>query len=984
MQETAINQQDKRELVESAILQIQKELSCCRLGQTDYSTLSFEQLLEKKQALTGKTAYLPESVFRKFYHEGRITDSDLNAALSHYFQPDELLDMGFGLEKNISKQDIYRTALINDFPAITISQLNWQIEKLNVFNAPQANTKSLYTPTQVRSLWQGILAKLSLQEEAASHPEALLDISLEQIEQWLVDVSPDKTIHEYMQQQASNELQSLLGSIGETISLSGFISALTGMDVFSATGLQLIRLCVAALDKGVAQWQFPKKDDAGFYKTWRSLVRFDANLFLHELPDWQKIMESLPDEPIDSIVWHLSGMNIPKQSWSGYLQCLAFELPGWFESVCNTTKLQENISAIQLQDLLAIRLTLDRLWLNQVCQDIWLLEANQSLLAGYFRKNLSEFMVRKHHYQGDLPEYLVQQVELLTNRAVSERQNRSDWQYLADLIWMWQFSQIKEHTVGNSGWRLFCLCQHLGITDSDLGLIGTDKLCSMLTQLDGFSEQQRNKIWLFAFEHHYGQAFFQAVTSNHRPLSNPVASVQIICSSDIHLESLRTNLEQLCPGLETLGVMEFPDFAGSRKNPDNESGLKRGNSLGKLIQKCSVLMHKGFRSNPLVAFPLILLQAPLALIALLFRFLLPVQQAKLSRWLSADNEGFASVDFTELTDSDIQGIASFFKTTGLISEFAPLIVLMGYGANNGFNAVACAGKNSGLPARWLALLLNRSDIRNALTLQGIHIPDDSWFLACQETVHARDTCWYNSEDLPLQHQLAFEKLKADVSHARQLSAVEFCRKMALSDDELKPDKALACIEEWQADFAQIRSSVSLAGHAAVIVGKRCLSQGRNFDNRVFLISYDPATDIDAKLLESLLEKYTAAAIGINLDYYFSTVSTSNSLGNSIVLQNITGFSGVMNGAGSDLATDLPEQLLEHHEAMRLRVLIQTKPELIDSILNRNRQLQLLLNGDWIHLSILDSDNATLYVFAPDTGFVSWQSETQATTTETGK
>jgi len=87
-------------------------------------------------------------------------------------------------------------------------------------------------------------------------------------------------------------------------------------------------------------------------------------------------------------------------------------------------------------------------------------------------------------------------------------------------MWTWQFSPLVEndfeHAAFNSGWRLFKLSQHLGLTADDIQRMQKSDLLQMLKILDEFTATERSKVWLYAYEYHYRENFFQAIHAFHQ------------------------------------------------------------------------------------------------------------------------------------------------------------------------------------------------------------------------------------------------------------------------------------------------------------------------------------------------------------------------------------------------------------------------------------------------------------------------------------
>ena len=1003
-----------------------------------YQHLPFDVALADYEALTGICAYLPESQYRHFYNQGRINDQDLAAALTQRADLPIEQTVCTLPDRIITRQAVYTAALLFDLQGISASQLNWHTQELGALETIQADVppsvrSHLLTddsrPQQVvKALWDGILTKLDLQQ-AALHPEELLDLSQEQADAWLA-------AHQDQPQQteAFAALEELLSRVGDSMSLRGVILALSGIDILDAVRPQLIRICASAMDEGVASWQLPERSQLGLYAAWRATVRYDADPFLHELPDWQQIMSELPDDAIDAIILQLTQLEIPQTRWAGYLRRLALELPGW-SGLINWRQHHPhyqtaNDAAPTLADYLAIRLTLDRLWLNQVCRGIWKCEATLSTLRAYFRKNLSEFTVRSSLYQGDLPEYLTQLAESLTIQADCERPNRAGWQRLAKLMQIWRLSSTIEnnavHTAHNSGWRLFRCCQHLGLTAAQLQTLHKTDLLAILSLLDEFTITERSKIWLCAYERNYREDFFRTLNANHQrgrwAKREQRAEAQLIFCMDDREEGFRRHLEEFNPAIETLGAAGFFGVAMNYQGLDDSkttplcpvavtpahdvqeiartdaantlTSHRRGRMLN---QRLANWLHHGLRRQLLLAYPLIDAIAPLALTGLLAKSLLPKPQHRLLTgmaqrlspkvktrlaYTSPGNAKSATQNPLKLgfTDSEqADRVAGFLRNTGLTDGYAELIVLVGHGSisqNNphlaAYDCGACGGRHGGPNARVFAAMANRPEIRTLLAERGFIIPSDTWFIGAEHNTCNEAINWYDLCDVPAARLTALTKLQQALRQAQQMSAHERCRRFASAPRNPTPEAALAHIEERAADFSQVRPELGHATHAAAVIGRRSLTQGAFFDRRLFLISYDPTQDADGKILEGILLAAGPVAAGINLEYYFSTVNNDRFGCGSKAPHNVSGFFGIMEGSSSDLRTGLPQQMVEIHEAMRLQLLVEAKTAVLERIYAEQQSLRELIAGGWLHLSAKDPDSGDIFVFERGTGFMLWQ------------
>ena len=1014
-----------------------------------FQHLPFEEALAAYERLTGICAYLPERTFRECYREDRITDRDLAAAFRCHddLNADERVCSINGID--IKRETVYRIALLHDLEPISESQLQWNIEEMgalehwqsdvpedvmNKLRAEARGTAESEPENAVRKLWNTLLAGLNLCE-CVPHPENMLDLSLERAEQWLSRSAQEsgQSVHEEMRERGREKLRRLLDDVGTHLTMRGFVQALTGIDILDAVRPQIIRYCASALDEGVTPWQLPDRHDAGLYGAWRKMILLDANPFFHELPDWPRISEQLSESPVDTLIQQLSYLGIAQSKWASYLKKLSLELPGWAGMINwrehHPDYSPENRATVGLVDYLAIRMIYDRLWLNQICRDIWKIESRLGAIESYFLKNLSEFMVRYELHKSALPEYLIQDARTLISRARSERVLRHEWQQLSDRIYTWYLSPLARcedrHFRWDSGWRLFRLAQHLGFGPNAAGTLKRNEMAALLGVLKAFTPDKRRKVWLTAYEHHYRQNLLNALAANRRQAGlhkrKPSPKAQLVFCMDEREESFRRHLEELNSAYETLGAAGFfniPMFyrglddteaaplcpvqikpshgVEETAKPASARLLAAHRQGGRLIRRFSYGLHHSLRRNLLSSHIFIDVLAPFTLLGLIGDMLSPRFKRHLSKMLHALIEPsvptelrFAATDgkhrsnsepgFTDSEQAD--RVEGMLRTMGLTDFFAPIVCMIAHGStslNNPHEAAhdcgACGGRRGGPNARVFAAMANRKEVRQLLQARGLFIPDSCWFVGAQHDTCNDELIWYDLEIMPPGLRASFEEIKTHVRKAQALSAQERCRRFLPVTEWLPPEEAFRHVKRRASDLSQVRPEFGHASNAAAIIGRRALTRGVFLDRRVFLISYDPGQDADGRIVENILLTAGQVGAGINLEYYFSTVDNDRFGCGTKIPHNITGLFGVMEGASSDLRTGLPVQMTEIHEAMRLQVVVEANTAVIEQIYDRQEPIRELIANGWIHLSAIDPERGDIFVFERGKGFVPWQEE----------
>jgi uncharacterized protein YbcC (UPF0753/DUF2309 family) len=371
-------------------------------------------------------------------------------------------------------------------------------------------------------------------------------------------------------------------------------------------------------------------------------------------------------------------------------------------------------------------------------------------------------------------------------------------------------------------------------------------------------------------------------------------------------------------------------------------------------------------------------------IPLLMRVLLPRRTARIRRFLGR----FVTPPVTQLrllrtkpepgpgnghlgySIDEMAGIVSgTLRAMGLTGPFTPLVIITGHGSsslNNPQEAAhdcgACGGARGGPNARAFAQMANDARVRRLLGESGLMIPDEVAFVGAYHNTCDDGVTYFDLDRLPMAHREVFDQARVALEEARKRNAHERCRRFESAPQTLTTDEALRHVEGRAEDLSQTRPEFGHATNAICFVGRRSRTRGLFLDRRAFLTSYDPARDDrEGSTLAGLLRAVVPVCAGINLEYYFSSVDPTGYGCGTKLPHNITSLLGVMDGAASDLRPGLPWQMVEIHEPLRILFVVETDPEVMAAIMDREDGIARLVRNAWVQLATLDPRSSTIHV-----------------------
>ena len=572
-----------------------------------------------------------------------------------------------------------------------------------------------------------------------------------------------------------------------------------------------------------------------------------------------------------------------------------------------------------------------------------------------------------------------------------------------------EWSPAPPDSPDEAAWRLFQVSQLIGLTAPELDGLTVADLVNLSDFVDRYNDVQLRRLLHDAFERSYHGDVLDALASHEPIASSASPAAQVLFCIDEREESMRRHLEEVLGDVETLGYAGFFGVPMYYRGLDDAHGrplapiaiqpahevreLPSSDVQGHVFwrrlahREASRLREQlAGRGTTLVrGTVLAALGGLLTAVPLVARVLFPGLTARFHRRTASllrphpitglavermSSEEPTLGEWSGFTIEEMAAIvAGVLEDVGLTRRLAPLVVVLGHGSvslNNPHESAhdcgACGGGRGGPNARAFAHMANAPGVRAVLAARGTPIPATTWFVGGEHNTCHDGIELFDLALVPPTTQPGLERLVRALDESRARNAHERCRRFESFPGWLPERLALAHVESRSHDLAQPRPEYGHATNAMCIVGRRELTRGLFLDRRAFLVSYDPVTDPDGRVLNRMLAAAIPVVVGINLEYYFSVVDPTGYGCGTKLPHNVSGLLGVMDGPASDLRTGLPFQMVEIHEAVRLLVVVDAPPERLAGALEANPSIHRLARNGWFHLVARDPDSHRFWKF----------------------
>jgi uncharacterized protein YbcC (UPF0753/DUF2309 family) len=935
-----------------------------------FEDLPFDQAVKHAAEVLGREPYLPESRYRDALKTGRIRADDLLTVLED--------DLGLravdGVARLVSRIDLRLAMLQYPLRRGPVEELLWFVAMTDALQRVRSLTSAAIKQKLIAETRRWVMRDLrggnAGTNGAPGQPEWVAELfepfGESHIETWDADTWEAVTLDALWRicRAGVRGLPEFEGKPPQPFRHRDLLLRATGTDIDIPVHAILVPSCAAFVDQGIAHWPLPERE-RGFFHAFTALYRQrggSPERWLRRLRGELVKHRQFGINALESVLESLTILGVPEAEWKGFIGETLLALRGWGGIIrqmeTRPDRVAQPIPPGSLTEFLAVRLLLERFALADAAEESLGYRGPLSLLRDELRQRLPP-----------------------APKPAEEKR----------------------------GFVVFQLAQVLGWSPNQLYRRTAEQWAELVREIEEFSSLERRRILHLAYEKRLREQTLDALTLHARPLLLPMPQFQVITCLDEREESFRRHLEEAAPDCETFGAAGFfgvamyyrgaadahfvplcpivirPRHYVEEIAEESSDETQRRRTAQRALGTAFRQIHIGTR-RILVGALLTAGLGVLAILPLVLRTLFPGRAARLRERLmkllqaqprtrlrlegsgpdggvAAAASGYTLEEMVDIAERQLHDI-------GLTRTFARLVLLLGHGShsmNNPHESAhdcgACGGSVGGANARALAQILNDPHVRTGLARRGLVIPSNTYFLGALHNTCNEYVKIFDKDRLPSTHHPDFKYALNAIERALSGNAHERARRFESAPLTLTLDGAREHMDNRAEDLAQVRPEWGHATNAICVVGRRERTRGLFLDRRAFLVSYDPLQD-DAE--QTILSRILAAAVpvcaGISLEYYFCRVDPSGWGCGTKTPHNITSLIGVMDGAASDLRTGLPWQMVEIHEPVRLLMVVETTPEVMLRILDRQEATGRLVRNGWVQLAVLDPHAARCELF----------------------
>ena len=480
----------------------------------------FEKAINEAERFLRGRGYLPNSEYRKYFQEGRITEESIDEALKDVSQEEKVV-LG---NQELSHREVLRAILIHGTGQVALDVCSTVLRNSH----SQSEIKNIFE--KIQTLSKNKERKEFLRDHAKRDEK---------------DLATEYTIAEWFDQTFQADLQDQINR-------------------------QIIKYIGGFLDEGHAPWGMPGREK-NLYTVWKELSLEDDSGIILGIQDWKSKILSMPDQPEDAVLESLSFLGIPKNLWESYFSLQLAQLAGWTGFIKwraeQTNYDWQNAFPADLIQYMAIRLFYERELVTQACQKQLGISGTYDSIIECLNNHPSGYGLYKEFQSGMLSDDAVDNLNIspFTKSPLSLGDLEE-----CDASLVSKLEQIrKRQETENQTLKIIHLAQSLNISIKDAGDSPPDVLNSLLDWVEEFPESQHGLIWLEAFESSYLKSFIKKISPNLENLINsdkieeaekkPLGSrplFQALFCIDVRSECFRRNFEEIGE-IETFGFAGF-------------------------------------------------------------------------------------------------------------------------------------------------------------------------------------------------------------------------------------------------------------------------------------------------------------------------------------------------------------------------------------------------------------------------------------------